>query len=135
MQAHWSGMVPTCMLTRNANKAEKASTAADEAWKKELGNFRKYQVWDEEPLSKHSVTSAARIYPLLGLTSVKHAERTEEEQKLKARLVGRGDIGVHPDGTPVKETEETWAPVASLASVRLVMALSLLLNKPVQSLD
>jgi hypothetical protein len=123
---------PACFLTRNATKAEKESPAAAKAWEKEIGNFRKHEVWDSEPVSRDSLPAKARIYPLLGLTGVKHAERTSEEHVVKARLVGRGDIGQHPDGNPVTDTDEVWAPVASLASVRLVMALSLILDRPAQ---
>jgi hypothetical protein len=127
--------VACSLLTRNATKLEKSSQEAREAWNKELGNFRLHSVWDTTPIARADVNNKAKIFPLLGLTSVKHAERGVEEQTMKARLVGRGDIGTHPDGSRVVEHEDMWAPVASLASVRLVLALSILLNRPVQSLD
>ena len=57
------------------------------------------------------------------------------EQKMKARLVGRGDIGRTVDGEAAVETDELWAPVAQLSTVRMVQALGVMLGLRVESLD
>ena len=123
------------LLTRSARKDESKSPEALAAWEKELDNFRSHRVWDDTPIERKSLSAGARIFPLLGLTSVKHAERGADEQKMKARLVGRGDIGRTANGEAAVETDELWAPVAQLSTVRMVQALGVLLGLRVESLD
>ena len=86
-------------------------------------------------MEKSELSGNAKIFPLLGLTSIKHAERDESEQKMKARLVGRGDIGRTKSGGTADESEDLWAPVAQLSTVRIVQALGAMLGLCVESLD
>ncbi|KAA8494877.1 Retrovirus-related Pol polyprotein from transposon TNT 1-94 [Porphyridium purpureum] len=111
----------TINVTRVMSRREATTDGrAAEAIENELGQMRRFGVWDPEPVTLNSITEGLIVRAHM-VVAEKHTERPVEERKIKARLVAGGDRITDMTGVPVSLTVPYEAP-ASLAALRIVLA-------------
>ena len=108
------------------------------AVKNEVGRMLQFHAYGK-PVPRSRVPKDGRIYRGKGVYAVKHWE-TVNEQADKCRLVVQGNIRILPNGKIHldrwhRKKGEFWAPVGSLAGLRLVVCMSAVQSLDLQSID
>ena len=105
---------------------------------KEVGRMLEFQCWGK-PVARSSISEAAWVYRVNLLYGIKNAE-VPEKAKDKARLVLMGNLRFTKSGKLLldrwfRTPGEFWAPASSMAGMRFVAALAVLMGLPVETID
>ena len=105
----------------------------------EMGRFFQFASWGK-PVPRFSVDPGARIHRCKMIYSVKHAEMDEIFQRDKARFIVQGCLRFTRDGKVrlerwYKTPGQYWAPVGSLAGLRVVSAFGVIQDIQNETID
>ena len=119
-------------------KDAKTRTTYVETVAKEVGRMLQFQCWGK-PVARSSISPAAWIYRVNMLYGIKNAE-LPEKAKDKARLVLMGNLRFTKSGKLMldrwfRTPGEFWAPASSMAGLRFVAAMAVLMGLPVKTID
>ena len=138
---HGTGKLPDPeAFVYQALKIKDAKTRATyvETVAKEVGRMLQFQCWGK-PVARSSISPAAWVYRVNMLYGIKNAE-LPEKAKDKARLVLMGNLRFTKSGKLMldrwfRTPGEFWAPASSMAGLRFVAAMAVLLGLPVKTID
>eukprot|EP00923_Selenidium_pygospionis_P056807 GHVN01099203.1.p2 GENE.GHVN01099203.1~~GHVN01099203.1.p2 ORF type:complete len:339 (+),score=14.21 GHVN01099203.1:2667-3683(+) len=137
---HYERVPPCLYVTRLCTEREKRSPKANEAVMKEVEKFVKYGVWGK-PQTREEIIAKYGYNAVWGkaavIIQIKHIEKEENLRKWKCRGVFHGHRmrRVQNDARYFVEKGSCWIAVASLDSVRVIIARAIILNRLLRGLD
>ena len=105
---------------------------------KEVGRMMEFCCWGR-PVARSSIPDNSWVYRVNLLYGIKNAEMPDK-QKDKARLVLMGNLRFTKSGRLLldrwfRTPGEFWAPASSMAGLRFVAALAVILGLPLETID
>ena len=106
--------------------------------KVEIGRMVDFGCWGR-PVARQSIRNDAWVYRVNMLYGIKNVE-IPEKSKDKARLVLMGNLRFTKSGKLLldkwfRSPGEFWAPASSMAGLRMVAALAVILGLPIETID
>ena len=119
-------------------KDAKLRSEYEKTVKVEIGRMVDFGCWGR-PVARQSIRNDAWVYRVNMLYGIKNVE-IPEKSKDKARLVLMGNLRFTKSGKLLldkwfRSPGEFWAPASSMAGLRMVAALAVILGLPIETID